>query len=105
MQIDTFMYCKQKKVEKGKSIFIACAAVHQKVSKSKKNPSTHSTSIGNIELWQMVVCDIGYFPITIITHNISRYDIYHDIQTHHSVCVFTLMKLVALMYYKYNYGT
>ena len=51
---------------------------------------------------QIVVCDIGYFPITIIAHNcISQYDIYHDIQTHHSACVFTytLVTLVAVMYY------
>ena len=36
MQIDTFMYYKQKKDKKNMSIFIACAAVHQKASKSKK---------------------------------------------------------------------
>ena len=54
---------------------------------------THTTHVQGV-----VVCDIGYFPITIIAHNISRYDIHHNIQTHYLACVFTLMTLVALMY-------
>ena len=42
---------------------------------------------------ELVVCDVGYFPITIIAHNISRYDIYHD------MIYITIYKLITHFVY------
>ena len=44
----------------------------------------------------LVVCDIGYFLITIIAHNISRYTI------NHSASVFILITLVVVLEVQYN---